>query len=75
MGEMADARREHAATRQRALRQYAATRELLEIRRLEHDGERRAHELALRLREFEAREAAVIVQLRAAGFLHGSDST
>jgi len=73
MGKIADTRRKRAESRQRTLRRYATTRELLAVSRLEHDGERRARELTLRRREFEAREAAVKVQLRAAGFLRRSD--
>jgi hypothetical protein len=73
MGDMADTPSQRAEKRQRALRQYSPTRELLEVRRLELDAERRLHELTLRLRGFEAREAAVIVKLRAAGFLRRRD--
>jgi hypothetical protein len=53
----------------RADRRYAATRELLAVRRIEHDGDRRVRELTLGLRRFDAREAQVVAQLRAAGFL------
>jgi hypothetical protein len=65
----AESRRVRAATDARADRRYAATRELLAVRRIEHDGDRRVRELTLRLRRFDAREALVVTQLRAAGFL------
>jgi hypothetical protein len=58
-----------ATTDARAERRYAATRELLAVRRLEYDGDRRVRQLALRLRAFDTREARVVAQLRAAGFL------
>ena len=64
-----ESRRERQATDAWAARRYAATRELLAVRRLEHDGDRRVQDLTRRLREFDAREAQVVAQLRAAGFL------
>lgn len=64
-----ESRRERQTTDARAARRYAATRELLAVRRLEDDGDRRVQALTRRLGEFDAREAQVVAQLRAAGFL------
>jgi hypothetical protein len=58
-----------AATDARAERRYAKTRELFAVRRLEQDGDRRVRDLTQRLRDFDVREAQVVAQLRAAGFL------
>lgn len=64
-----ESRRERRTTDARAVRRYAATRELLAVRRLEDDGDRRVQDLTRRLGEFDAREAQVVAQLRGAGFL------
>ena len=65
----AEPRHARSASDARAKRRYAATRQLLAVTRLEKDGDRQVRELALRLRAFDAREARVVAQLRAAGFL------
>jgi hypothetical protein len=62
-------RHARSATDARAARRYTAMRELLAVRRLENEGDRQMRELTLRLRDFDAREARVVAQLRAAGFL------
>jgi hypothetical protein len=58
-----------AAPREAALRQDAMTRQLMAIRRAEHEEERVQHALERRAEEFDLHEREVINRLRAAGYL------
>jgi len=52
-----------------AIRQDAITRQLMAIRRAEHEGEELEHTLERKGKEFDRHQREVVQQLRAAGYL------